>query len=645
MQLRLSAILVLLLGTLGYGQTTTVSGTVTDADGQTWNNGTYSISFIPTPGAGPQFNYNGSVMTAAQKGPYTGSLSGGGAFSVAIPDNTFITPSGTQWRFTICPLASAPCIALNATVSGATLNLTPTIGTPAGLRFPAGPGAFGYLDVEVTPIPNPGGSYWNSANACVRVWNGSAFNCSTGGSPGAPDGAVQFRSAGVFTGSSDFTWSNVTGLSIGAGGNQKTIMGSGQSAQSGVIVPRLLSIQDGTFASPLTTQSATNPSFGVSTYDGTAPTVSGYASYGSRFARETATGIDVQSGLTIGCFGAVKSTNTIATPSKTAQVCYLGNMTATVGSDAGMEVANWIISDPYNGANTKGDTGNEVDMLITRAPGMFNQANATYGVANSAVIAGGGNGASIAYSADSSQAATGFLWGGLCAACVNAGWAVTHNTVSPTVNFYAGGGGTYGLYVGSHSLGFTLNPGQTLLDPTIGVDLGERGTTSSLSNILRFTSTDGGSAEHFMDFQEFADKSLHLQSDGVDKYIFGSNGDFGPVGNVTSVRLISTQTTGTAPITVASTTPVANLNASPTMYNAAGTQIVSGHMVVDSCTLGTNCGVSLSGAAAFSNSTSYKCTCADASGISACKVNQTAGNAVTFTGAGVDVINYQCSGN
>lgn len=80
-------------------------------------------------------------------------------------------------------------------------------------------------------------------------------------------------------------------------------------------------------------------------------------------------------------------------------------------------------------------------------------------------------------------------------------------------------------------------------------------------------------------------------------------------------------------------------------YNAAGTVQTAVHIVQDTCTLGTNCSVTLSGSAAFNNSNSYHCTCSDATSVNACRVNQTSGRAVTFTGTGRDAIHFICIGH
>lgn len=156
-------------------QTSNVTATITDADSQTWNNGTYTISFVQPPNDATAPVWNGTLMTPSQK-IYTGSLSGSGVLTVALPDNTFITPGGSLWLFVICPNATAQCTQVSLKVSGASPDLSTLISnatiTP---RFSALLNAFGYLDVEVTPTPVPGGQYFNVTNEVTRVWSGSAW--------------------------------------------------------------------------------------------------------------------------------------------------------------------------------------------------------------------------------------------------------------------------------------------------------------------------------------------------------------------------------------------------------------------------------------------------------------------------------------
>lgn len=113
----------------------------------------------------------------------------------------------------------------------------------------------------------------------------------------------------------------------------------------------------------------------------------------------------------------------------------------------------------------------------------------------------------------------------------------------------------------------------------------------------------------------------------------------------TNSQITSTLATGTPPLVPTSTTPVPNLNASPITYNAAGTQQVSPHITQGTCTLGTNCSVTLSGSAVFTNSSSYQCSVVDTTAIAAVKFAPTSGSAFTLTGTGTDVLSYICNGN
>lgn len=81
------------------------------------------------------------------------------------------------------------------------------------------------------------------------------------------------------------------------------------------------------------------------------------------------------------------------------------------------------------------------------------------------------------------------------------------------------------------------------------------------------------------------------------------------------------------------------------VFNPAGTQQTAAtlHAVFGTCTLGTNCAVTLTGSAAFTSATSYGCGATDFTGANAIKAVQAAGS-VTFTGTGTDVIQFNCIG-
>lgn len=80
-------------------------------------------------------------------------------------------------------------------------------------------------------------------------------------------------------------------------------------------------------------------------------------------------------------------------------------------------------------------------------------------------------------------------------------------------------------------------------------------------------------------------------------------------------------------------------------YNAAGTEQLNTHMVYGSATLAAGTvTVTLSGNAAFSNSSSYKCTVTDAV-LNLTAVSYTSGSQFTILGVLTDTVSYHCVGN
>lgn len=85
--------------------------------------------------------------------------------------------------------------------------------------------------------------------------------------------------------------------------------------------------------------------------------------------------------------------------------------------------------------------------------------------------------------------------------------------------------------------------------------------------------------------------------------------------------------------------------ATPSTYNAAGTLQSAAHMVEGTCTLGTNCAVTLAGSAIYTSAASYVCQAQDNTAAAATQVVQASGSSFTITGTGTDVIRYSCIGN
>lgn len=189
-------IFCLTLGTAS-AQTTTASGTVTDSDSIAWQNGTISFSLVSNnPNIPP--TVGGVPLTPSQIN-FTINLDGTGSFSTTVADTNFVQPL-SLWAIKICSNTSAPCNTLvNMKITGASQSLTATINSQIqAIRLAAGYSTRAYADVEITPTPQPGGTYYNTVQNVTRQWNGSAWaNSGGGGGSGVTSGTVWQREGTV----------------------------------------------------------------------------------------------------------------------------------------------------------------------------------------------------------------------------------------------------------------------------------------------------------------------------------------------------------------------------------------------------------------------------------------------------------------
>jgi hypothetical protein len=155
------------------GQSTTVSGTITDQGGQAWFSGTVQLTFRPSnsnPTA--QYFWNGAPFDKNTTIPVPAlQLDGSGSFSgVSVPSNNFITPSGSTWTVQVTPASTTPSFSQNLTITGATQNISAQIIPPAislNLSVPL-LGARAYTDSEVSGAL-PGTLYFNNTDNRIHV--------------------------------------------------------------------------------------------------------------------------------------------------------------------------------------------------------------------------------------------------------------------------------------------------------------------------------------------------------------------------------------------------------------------------------------------------------------------------------------------
>lgn len=224
-------IILVLCGLSHSQQFTTVSGTITDPSSQVWSNAIITANLIPAfQKPGPSLNQGHTITDSLQFIQANGS----GTFSLTVDDNTFVTPSGSQWAFTICSNTSAQCNTVTLTISGPSQNISASIN--AAITNPvvnAQPTILrAYNGVEATG--GNGALYWrtfdNTLWGCYALPNqtcslggGTWIEIGTGGGSGGtvtsvglagPTGIIISNSPVTTTGT--LTWSMPTGWSTGS---------------------------------------------------------------------------------------------------------------------------------------------------------------------------------------------------------------------------------------------------------------------------------------------------------------------------------------------------------------------------------------------------------------------------------------------
>lgn len=194
MKTKLFFLTLVLLATGGslFAQSTTVSGQVTDAGAQAWNNGTFTAQFVPNPQFPTISSYTWTGGTLNQT--ISGTMNGTGGYTgLSIPSNSAITPQGSHWQFSFCPQASSPCFSTSTlTITGGTqtVNATPPV-IAIQLSNPPGPFTQAYADAEIVSTPL-GGQYYNTTSSQLRVCTAVSGNsCTTWGGSGSSSASSQ----------------------------------------------------------------------------------------------------------------------------------------------------------------------------------------------------------------------------------------------------------------------------------------------------------------------------------------------------------------------------------------------------------------------------------------------------------------------
>lgn len=212
---------------------TTVSATVVDSDGQAWFRGSWKLEFIPNP-SNPvvtQYLVDGTSPLNPNVIRQTGNMDNSGHFSISLYDNTSITPIGSTWKLTICPLSSATCGFYTFSASGPSIDISSalTFLLPAP-RFLGVYPNYGYTDGEVIITNKPGSTYYNVTIQAQKYYNdvsqtwaivgtGPAGAPGASGPPGAPSATPPVIITATGTDLNTLTASGVYYIEQGTGPN------------------------------------------------------------------------------------------------------------------------------------------------------------------------------------------------------------------------------------------------------------------------------------------------------------------------------------------------------------------------------------------------------------------------------------------
>jgi hypothetical protein len=132
----IKAILATLLLTLLGWADTTITGQVLDPNNNPYRSGTYQITFIQSNAEGAAIPTVGGSTVFQQF--FTGILDTNGNFpaGIAVADNNQVTPSGSQWKFSICASGGTPCFSTSLTITGASQSVTASLQAAAALLNP-----------------------------------------------------------------------------------------------------------------------------------------------------------------------------------------------------------------------------------------------------------------------------------------------------------------------------------------------------------------------------------------------------------------------------------------------------------------------------------------------------------------------------
>lgn len=193
------------------GNCTNVTATLVDTTGQVWSNATVNITLIPPFGNPAPMLNNGLPINSPLNTVTTNGL---GQFTISLDDNSQIFPTGSRWKFSMCPNATVTncsdgLIYVNGTSQDLSASLNSYLIPPMVNSGPSIQRA--YKDSEA--IGGTGSVYWDTVNNVLKGCAISPCNWTIIGNIGVP-GSNQYipfnNGLGAFGADVGLQWNNIT---------------------------------------------------------------------------------------------------------------------------------------------------------------------------------------------------------------------------------------------------------------------------------------------------------------------------------------------------------------------------------------------------------------------------------------------------
>src|ERR1700678_1260003 len=194
----LLAFMLSALPAFGQVTTTSVSGTISDANGQAFVSGTWSAVLIAASGGTGQPFVCGGVTLSSSQVQQSGNLDSSGAFTATMVSNSCISPSGSLWQFTFNPAATSSPYIQSVFIFGTSQSLTSSITPPAITVNNNQVFTIAYTDGEVFGFKE-GSFYWNVLTPALRVYHSGAWT-TVGGGGGGSGTVTNIATTGPITG-------------------------------------------------------------------------------------------------------------------------------------------------------------------------------------------------------------------------------------------------------------------------------------------------------------------------------------------------------------------------------------------------------------------------------------------------------------